>query len=342
MTTEIRTNDIAAKKLKKKDFSNDQAVKWCPGCGDYAILSAAQMAMAQIGIEPHKVAVVSGIGCSSRFPYYMGTYGMHSIHGRAPGFATGLKLHNPDLSVWIITGDGDGLSIGGNHLAHIIRRNVDVNIILFNNEIYGLTKGQYSPTSKPGLKTKSTPFGSLDRAFSPARFALGCGSTFYARTIDTDPKHMIEVFKEAQAHRGTSVIEVYQNCVIFNDKVHDDYTNRATRDESSIRLENGEPMIFGKEKNKGVVVEDFKLKVVSLDENYKVEDLVVHDSSNEGLVHMLTNLEADELVPIGVIKKAPDVDTYDKVFKDQINEQVKICGKGKISDLLHSGETWKV
>lgn len=331
------------KKLTKKNFSNDQAVKWCPGCGDYAILSATQMAMAQIGIEPHNVAVVSGIGCSSRFPYYMGTYGMHSIHGRAPGFATGLKLHNPDLSVWVITGDGDGLSIGGNHLAHIIRRNVDVNIILFNNEIYGLTKGQYSPTSKPGLNTKSTPYGSLDRPFSPARFALGCGSSFYARTLDTDPKHMIEVFKEAQAHRGTSIIEVYQNCVIFNDKVHDKYTNRATRDDYSIRLESGKPMIFGKEKNKGLIFEDFKLKPVSLADGYSEDQLVKHDPTNDGLVHMLSNLSREDApTALGVIKKSNNLATYNDTFHEQLKEQVTAKGKGSIKDLLHSGETWKV
>jgi 2-oxoglutarate ferredoxin oxidoreductase subunit beta len=331
------------KKLKKKDFSNDQAVKWCPGCGDYAILSATQMAMAQIGVEPHNVAVVSGIGCSSRFPYYMGSYGMHSIHGRAPGFATGLKLHNPDLSVWVITGDGDGLSIGGNHLAHIIRRNVDVNIILFNNEIYGLTKGQYSPTSKPGLNTKSTPYGSIDRPFSPARFALGSGSTFYARTIDTDPKHMIEVFKEAQAHKGTSIIEVYQNCVIFNDKVHDKYTNRATRDEYSIRLEAGKPMIYGKDNDKGLIFEDFKLKPVNLDDGYSEEQLVKHDPTNDGLVHMLSNLSReDSPTALGVIKKSNNAQTYNENFHDQIEEQKNAKGKGSIKDLLHSGETWRV
>ncbi len=331
------------KKLTKKDFSNDQAVKWCPGCGDYAILSATQMAMAQIGVEPHNVAVISGIGCSSRFPYYMGSYGMHSIHGRAPAVATGLKLHNPDLSVWIITGDGDGLSIGGNHLAHIIRRNMNVNIILFNNEIYGLTKGQYSPTSKPGLTTKSTPYGSLDRPFSPARFALGCGSTFYARTIDTDPKHMIEVFKEANAHEGTSVIEVYQNCVIFNDKVHDKYTNRKTRDENSVRLEAGKPMIFGAEKDKGFIFEDFNLKEVELKDGYTEEQLVKHDPTNQGLVHMLANLSPEtSAVPIGVLKKDLTAHTYDSSFQAQIQSQKDAKGPGSMKDLLMSGETWSV
>ena len=331
------------KKLTKKQCMSDQAVKWCPGCGDYAILSSAQTAMAQIGVEPHNVAVISGIGCSSRFPYYMGTYGLHSIHGRAPGFATGLKLHNPDLSIWMITGDGDGLSIGGNHLAHIIRRNIDVNIILFNNEIYGLTKGQYSPTSKPGLTTGSSPFGSIDRPFSPARFALGCGSTFFARTIDTDPKHMIEVMKQAHSHKGTSVIEVFQNCIIFNDKVHDDYTNRGTREENSIRLEAGKPMIFGKEKDQGMIMEDYELKKVKLADGYSEDQLVVHDPTNKGLAHLLSNMEYPDCpVPIGVMKVVEAVHSYDEDFHNQINEQVQEKGKGSIKDLLHSGETWEV
>ncbi len=230
---------------KKKDFISDQEVRWCPGCGDYAILSSMQMAMTKIGKRKEDIAFISGIGCSSRFPYYMNTYGMHTIHGRAPGFATGLKTFNPDLDVWVITGDGDGLSIGGNHLIHVIRRNVNLNILLFNNEIYGLTKGQYSPTSGPGLVTKSSPFGSLDRSFTPSSLVMGAGATFYARTIDTDPKHMIETFKAASEHEGCSFIEVLQNCVIFNDKIHDKVVNRATRDDTTIRVENGKPMTFG-------------------------------------------------------------------------------------------------
>lgn len=330
------------KKFTKKDFSSDQQVKWCPGCGDYAILSATQMAMAKIGVPPHQVAVISGIGCSSRFPYYMGTYGMHSIHGRAPAFATGLKLQNPDLSVWIITGDGDGLSIGGNHLAHIIRRNVDVNIILFNNEIYGLTKGQYSPTSKIGTTTKSTPYGSIDRPFSPAKFMLGAGATFYARTIDTDPKHMMEVFQAAHAHKGTSIIEVYQNCIIFNDKVHDAYTNRATRDESSVRLEEGAPMIFGKEKNKALGMDGFNLKVGTLGTDLNDSNVVKHDPTNDNLIHALSNLNAPDFpVPIGVIKKV-QAPVYNEQLYAQLDEVKQNTGKGSFKDLLHSGDTWTV
>lgn len=328
-------------KLTKKDFTSDQQVKWCPGCGDYAILSATQLAMAKIGVPPHQVAVISGIGCSSRFPYYMGTYGMHSIHGRAPAVATGLKLQNPDLSVWIITGDGDGLSIGGNHLAHIIRRNLDVNILLFNNEIYGLTKGQYSPTSKVGTTTKSTPFGSIDRPFSPAKFALGCGSTFFARTIDTDPKHMMEVMQQAHAHKGTSVIEIYQNCIIFNDKVHDAYTNRTTRDDASVRLQAGQPMIFGKENDKALVMDGFNLKVANVNEVDEAQ-IVKHDAQNENLIHALATLENPDFpVPIGVIKeiKAP---VYNEQLHMQLDAVKSQKGAGKFKDLLMSGETWEV
>lgn len=326
-----------SEKLTKKSFTSDQDVKWCPGCGDYAILSSVQMAMAQIGVAPKDVAVVSGIGCSSRFPYYMGTYGMHTIHGRAPAFATGLKLQNPDLSVWLITGDGDGLSIGGNHLAHIIRRNVNVNIILFNNEIYGLTKGQYSPTSKPGIKTKSTPYGSVDRAFSPIKFALGAGATFFARTMDTDPKHMIEIFKAANDHQGTSVIEVFQNCVIFNDKVHDEFTNRATRDEHTVRLTVGEPLIFGKDKDKAFKIDGLNLTQTSSDD-IAVKSLV-HDPSNSALVNLLSEMTGT--VPMGVIKKVEESSVYDQDVHNQLNEQ-KTKGIKTVSDLLNSGNTWTV
>lgn len=326
-------------KLTKKDFTSDQEVKWCPGCGDYAILSATQMAMSKIGIEPHNVCVVSGIGCSSRFPYYVNTFGMHSIHGRAPAVASGVKLQNPDLSVWIITGDGDGLSIGGNHLAHILRRNLDVNIILFNNEIYGLTKGQYSPTSKPGLKTKSTPYGSLDRAFSPAKFALGAGATFFARTIDTDPKHMIDIFQKAQAHKGTSLIEVFQNCVIFNDKVHDSFTNRAVRDEYTVRVEDQKPMIFGKEKDKGLAQDGFQFKTIASSQE---SDLVIHDPTNPWLAQSLCELNGTNgPIPLGVIK-AVEAPVYEDVFSQQIKDQKESSGLGDMQKLLMSGNTWEV
>ena len=325
-------------KLTKKSFMSNQEVKWCPGCGDYAILSATQSAMAKLGVPPHKICVVSGIGCSSRFPYYVDTYGMHSIHGRAPAVATGVKIQNPDLSVWIITGDGDGLSIGGNHLAHILRRNLDVNIILFNNEIYGLTKGQYSPTSQPGTKTKSTPYGSFDRPFSPARFALGAGATFFARTIDTDPKHMMEVFMQAAAHRGTSLIEVFQNCIIFNDGVHNQFTDRAIRDEHTVRLNEGEPLIYGKEKNKALALDNFEFKTVS----HESADVIKHDPSNINLATLLSHLDGvNGPIPLGVLQKltAP---VYEEDLYSQIESQVEAKGPGRFEDLLFSGNTWKV
>lgn len=324
-------------KYTKKDFASDQEVKWCPGCGDYAVLSAAQTAMAQIGKAPHEVVVVSGIGCSSRFPYYMSTYGLHSIHGRAPAFATGIKLQNPNLSVWMITGDGDGLSIGGNHFAHVIRRNLDINILLFNNEIYGLTKGQYSPTSQSGLSTKSSPYGSIDRPFSPFKFSLGAGTTFFARTMDTNPKHMIEIFKEADAHRGTSVIEIYQNCVIFNDKVHDKFTNRQTRDENTIELKAGTPMIFGANKDKGLKSDGRELRIISLADG-EIPD--IHDPTNISQAHMLSELRT--VVPMGVISRTSDVATFNQLVHQQLDAQIMKKGPGKIEDLLYNGDTWEL
>ncbi|MFZ8933486.1 MAG: 2-oxoacid:ferredoxin oxidoreductase subunit beta [Bacteriovoracaceae bacterium] len=328
---------------KKKDFVSDQEVRWCPGCGDYAILSSVQLAMTKLGKKKEDIVFVSGIGCSSRFPYYMNTYGMHTIHGRAPAFATGLKVHNPNLEVWQITGDGDGLSIGGNHLIHALRRNVDINIILFNNEIYGLTKGQYSPSSQYGLVTKSTPYGSVDRPFNVASLALGAGTTFFARTIDTDPKHMMAVFAEASKHKGTSIVEVLQNCVIFNDKVHDLYTNKDTRDDHTVRLEHGKPMVFGKEKNKGLRLNGFKPEVVTIGENGVTEnDLLVHDENDEFLAHLLGNLKGEGLpVPLGVLKKM-ETPTYEMDMENQNMAIVEKKGQGDMTNLLNSGDTWVV
>lgn len=328
---------------KKKDFVSDQEVRWCPGCGDYAILSSVQMAMTKIGKKKEDIVFVSGIGCSSRFPYYMNTYGLHTIHGRAPAFATGIKTTNPELEVWQITGDGDGLSIGGNHLIHVIRRNVNINIILFNNEIYGLTKGQYSPTSNQGLVTKSTPYGSIDRAFNPATLVLGAGSTFYARTIDTDPKHMTDTFLAASGHEGTSFIECFQNCVIFNDKIHDAYTNRKTRDDSTVRLEHGKPLIFGIEKNKGVRLNGFTPEVVTIGENGVTEaDLLVHDESDKTLASILANMRGPDLpVPLGIIYRASDV-VYDKQLNDQLAAVKEKKGAKTVQDLLDSGDIWEV
>ncbi|MCO4794351.1 MAG: 2-oxoacid:ferredoxin oxidoreductase subunit beta [Bacteriovoracaceae bacterium] len=327
---------------KKKDFVSDQEVRWCPGCGDYAILSAVQLAMTKIGRKKEDIVFVSGIGCSSRFPYYMNTYGLHTIHGRAPGFASGIKSANPNLSVWLITGDGDGLSIGGNHLIHILRRNVDVNLILFNNEIYGLTKGQYSPTSQPGLVTKSSPYGSIDRSFTPAKLAIGAGSTFFARTMDTDPKHMQEICLAAEEHEGASLIEAYQNCVIFNDGVHELFTNRKTRDDHCVFIEHEKPMIFGKDKNKGIKLTGSTLEVVTLGENGVTEaDLLVHNETDERLAFMLAGMRGPELpVAIGVLYRVKDIH-YDEEICKQVEEVKAKKGPGDMTALLHSGETWE-
>jgi 2-oxoglutarate ferredoxin oxidoreductase subunit beta len=339
MTTEI-TEEI---KYTKKDFISDQEVKWCPGCGDYAILSSVQMTMTKIGRKKEDIVFISGIGCSSRFPYYMNTYGLHTIHGRAPAFASGLKTSNPDLSVWLVTGDGDGLSIGGNHLIHAIRRNFDMNILLFNNEIYGLTKGQYSPTSKTGLVTKSTPFGSVDRSFSPAKLVLGAGSSFIARTIDTDPKHMGQTFLAAEGHKGTSFVEIFQNCVIFNDKVHEEYTRRGQREENSIRLEHGKPMLFGKDNHKGIILKGTQLKVVNLEEDGLTEsDILVHDQHDYNLAQMLSSISYPEFpMPIGILFQE-DAPVYEDQFNQQISDQRSTKGDGDMNKLLHSGDTWTV
>lgn len=327
----------------KKDFASDQEVKWCPGCGDYAILSAIQTALTEIGRKREDIVFVSGIGCSSRFPYYMNTYGYHTIHGRALAVASGLKTSNPDLSAWVITGDGDSLSIGGNHLIHALRRNIDLNIILFNNEIYGLTKGQYSPTTKQGEITKSTPYGSLDRPFSPAKLAFGASATFIARTLDTDMKHMQEVMLEAEAHRGSSFVEVYQNCVIFNDGCHAEYTDKSSKEEHSIRLEHGKPLTFGKEVKKGIILENMALKVIELGAVYSEEACLVHDKTNEVLASLLVSMDTHPDMPklYGVIYATEDV-----TYNDQVTQQVEAVksqkGEGDFHALLYSGDTWEV
>lgn len=327
---------------KKKDFVSDQEVRWCPGCGDYAILSSLQMAMTKIGRKKEDIVCISGIGCSSRLPYYMDTYGLHTIHGRAPAVATGAKLANPDLSVWIITGDGDGLSIGGNHLIHLARRNINCNVLLFNNEIYGLTKGQFSPTSQQGTVTKSTPYGSISRAFRPGKVMLGSEVTFLAKTIDTDPKSMIDIFVQAEEHKGTSFIEIYQNCVIFNDKVHDLFTNRATRDEHTVVVEHGKPMIFGKNKDKAIVADGFDLKVVQKDA-VDEKDILVHDCHNAILASILVEKSSPPDFPmfLGVIYKQ-EAPTYEDMMFQQMEEtKVKQTHK-TVEELLYSGHTWQV
>ena len=326
-------------KLTKKEFKSDQDVKWCPGCGDYAILNAVQAACANIGTAKENVMFVSGIGCSSRFPYYMDTYGFHTIHGRAPAFATGIKTSNPDLTVWLVTGDGDGLSIGGNHLAHLLRRNVDINVLLFNNEIYGLTKGQYSPTSPRGRRTKTSPMGSIDRPFNPISFALGCNATFVARTIDTHVKHMTGILEQAAAHKGTSFVEIYQNCVIFNDGCFDDVASKSVRDDRTVDLRAGEKMVFGKEHDKGLAVDCFEPKLVGA-ADAQVWDPTVESSAP---AFLMSNLDHDPAMPnpIGIFRSVEST-PFERDMSDQITKATADQGEGQLKDLIYAGETWEV
>jgi len=330
--------------LTKKDFASNQEVRWCPGCGDYSILSSIQSVMPEIGVPKERIVFISGIGCSSRFPHYMSTYGFHTIHGRAPALATGLKLSNPELSVWVVTGDGDGLSIGGNHLIHCLRRNVGVKILLFNNKIYGLTKGQYSPTSDVGTKAKSTPYGSLDRAFNATSVALGSQATFVARTIDTDPKHMQEVFRRAAAHQGSAFVEILQNCVIFNDKIHSPVTAPDNREENQLRLVHGQPLLFGKNKTKGIRMNPntLSLEVVEIGVNGITErDIVVHDETQVNpSLHFLIG-ELDLPAALGVIRSV-NVPTYEEDVHKQIKSVQDRKGQGDLNKLLNSGDVWTI
>ncbi len=331
-------------KYSPKDFKSDQEVRWCPGCGDHAVLAAVQRALAELDIPREKYVFVSGIGCSSRFPYYMNTYGFHGIHGRASAIATGVKTANPELSVWQITGDGDALAIGGNHFIHAIRRNVDINIILFNNEIYGLTKGQYSPTSEKGLVTKTSPFGTVEEPFSVGELVIGAKGKFFARTVDANVSLSTQIYIEAAKHKGTSVIEVLQNCVIFNDGIHETVAGKEVRDDRTIILRDGEPMIFGKNNDKGLVLEGLKLKVVTLGDGYQVEDLLVHDASesNPGIQYMLANMRYPEYpVALGVIRSVAG-HTYERDVEEQISSIQKDAKIKCMDDLLKSGSTWKV
>ncbi len=330
--------------LTSADFASDQDIRWCPGCGDYSILAQMKKVLPTLGIPREKTVFISGIGCSSRFPYYMNTYGMHSIHGRAPGFATGLKITNPDLSVWVITGDGDGLSIGGNHLMHAIRRNLDLNIILFNNRIYGLTKGQYSPTSPLGKITKSSPMGSIDNPLHPLSIAIGCEGAFVARSIDMNIKHLGQMLKRAAEHRGTSFVEVYQNCNVFNDGAYSWATDRESKADATIILEHGKPLIFGKDRNKGIRLNGMEPEVVELGKGVTEDDLLFHDekSPEPSLAYLLSRMRHPEFPePIGVFR-AVDHPRYD----DELNRQVEIArekqGQGDLNKLFHSGETWSV
>jgi 2-oxoglutarate/2-oxoacid ferredoxin oxidoreductase subunit beta len=331
--------------LTKKDFTSDQEVRWCPGCGDYAILAAVQALMPDLDVKPHETVFVSGIGCSSRFPYYMNTYGMHSIHGRAPAIATGLATARPDLHVWVITGDGDGLSIGGNHLIHALRRNVKMTIVLFNNQIYGLTKGQYSPTSELGKVTKSTPFGSLEMPFNPVALALGAEATFVARTIDRDRKHLTEVLKEAAAHPGTSFVEIYQNCNIFNDGAFQLITDSGTKEGYQILLEHGQPIRFGAEQERGVVLRpDGSLALVDVAEVGE-DNLLKHDRYREdsGLAFQLAQLSAGPTTPtpFGIFRSVQR-----PVYGTEMDRQLKVAsdklGSGSLEKLLFGGDSWQV
>ncbi|MBI9073552.1 MAG: 2-oxoacid:ferredoxin oxidoreductase subunit beta [Melioribacteraceae bacterium] len=333
-------------KLKPKDFASDQDVRWCPGCGDYSILSQAQKVMPEIGVPKEKIVWVSGIGCSSRFPYYMSTYGFHGIHGRAPAIATGLKLSNPELSVWVATGDGDLMSIGGNHFIHTCRKNIDLNILMFNNEIYGLTKGQYSPTSERGKVTKTTPYGSIDTPFNPISLALGSKATFIARSIDRNPKHLKEVLTKANAHKGTSFIEIYQNCIIFNDGAFDDLSNKETKEDNVLEMKHGEPLVFGKDNNKGIKLDGFTPKVVDLTTGeYSLDDLWVHDefdeSQNRAYILSQFHDNPNLPVPIGVFRQV-NSPTLNEELEKQIKFQIEKKGKGNLESLLFSGNTWEV
>ena len=327
--------------LTRKDFVTDQDVRWCPGCGDYSILAQVQKVMPELGVARENVVFVSGIGCSSRFPYYMNTYGFHSIHGRAPAIATGLKSARPELSVWVVTGDGDGLSIGGNHLLHALRRNIDINLLLFNNRIYGLTKGQYSPTSEPGKITKSTPVGSIDHPFSPISVALGADATFVARSVDVEAKHLQEMVRRAYDHKGSAFVEILQNCNIFNDGAFNDVTDKESKADHVLVLENGKPMLFGRNKDRGVALRGHKLQVVQIGVDGATEaDVLVHDEQDPVLCFLLRTMQGPEFpTPIGVFR-AVQRPTYEEVANAQLGAAREKQGDGELLELLHRGDTW--
>ncbi|MDR0334257.1 MAG: 2-oxoacid:ferredoxin oxidoreductase subunit beta [Dysgonamonadaceae bacterium] len=334
-------------KYTPKDFKSENAVRWCPGCGDFAVLNCIHKAMAEVGIKPHETAVISGIGCSSRLPYYMNTYGFHGIHGRACAIATGVKVANPDLSVWVATGDGDALAIGGNHFIHTVRRNVDLNIVLLNNRIYGLTKGQYSPTTARGAVTKSSPYGTVEDPFNPAELCFGARGRFFGRAIDTDLKNQVDVMVEAAKHKGTSVIEVLVNCVIFNDGIHKSITEKEWKADNTITLQQGEKMIFGKDNNKGIVLDGWNLKAVTIGENgYTIDDVLTHDATtpDNTLQLKLAKMSLEDGLPValGVIRNAPEI-SYDEAFEKQIDDLQGGKPKKSLREfLLNSANVWEV
>ena len=339
------SNIVEPTRLTKKDFETDQDVRWCPGCGDYAILATVQKVMPELGIPPERIVWVSGIGCSSRFPYYMNTYGFHTIHGRAPAFATGIKIANPELSVWLANGDGDGLSIGGNQLMHCLRRNVDVKILLFNNRIYGLTKGQYSPTSELGKVTKSTPFGSADQPLDPASFALGSNASFVARSIDTEAHHLAEVLRRAAQHTGAAFLEIYQNCNVFNDGAFDVIKDKPGNVEHQLRVEHGKPLLYGADRTKGLRLNPrtLSLETVRVGENgITVDDVLVHDETNPMFAQLLTRMVFPTFpVALGVLY-AVVRPSYDVAVHDQVQAAKAKAGPADLQKLLRGPETWEI
>ncbi|HEY6093210.1 MAG TPA: 2-oxoacid:ferredoxin oxidoreductase subunit beta [Gemmatimonadales bacterium] len=325
---------ITDAQLAPKDYASDQEVRWCPGCGDYAILKAVQKACADMQLDRARTVFVSGIGCAARFPYYMSTYGFHTVHGRAPAIATGIKLANPELDVWVMTGDGDGLSIGGNHMLHVLRRNVDLNIVLFNNEIYGLTKGQYSPTSRRGTRSPSTPLGSIENPVSACGFALGAGARFVARSIDTLQPHLVGVLKRAHAHRGASFVEILQNCVVFNDGVFDQITGKEAAGDAQILLEHGKPLVFGKNKDKGLRLKPGKLEIEVAPAG---PDTLIHDETNRPLAQLLATLEPPFPAAMGVLYCNPT-----ESYEHDVYAQKTASGRPDLDALLNSERTWEV
>jgi len=333
--------------LTAKDFATDQEVRWCPGCGDYSILAQVQKVMPTMGIPRENIVIISGIGCSSRFPYYMNTYGMHSIHGRATAIATGLKATHPELSVWIVTGDGDSLSIGGNHTIHLLRRNLDVNILLFNNQIYGLTKGQYSPTSEQNKITKSTPFGSIDHPFNPPALAMGADATFVARSMDRDPKHLQAMLTRSYQHKGASFLEIYQNCNIFNDGAFEIFTEKASKPAEALFLEHGKPLIFGASREKGIKLDGIKPVVVELNNEVSADDLWLHDEKDfykaQLLIRMFDDphLEGHFPRPFGVFYET-ERPCYEDIMSEQIENTITSKGAGDLDKLLRGNEVWEI
>ena len=337
---------ILDKKVSRKDFQSSSEVRWCSGCGDYAVLASVQRSFAEMNLSKEKIVFISGIGCSSRFPYYMDTYGIHSIHGRAPTLASGLKITRPDLSVWIITGDGDCLSIGGNHILHLLRRNININVLLFNNKIYGLTKGQYSPTSESGKTTKSTPFGSVENPLNPISFAIGANASFVARCMDNDSKMLVDLIKQANNHQGTSFIEIYQNCLVFNDGAFSNLTDKKNKNKNKLILENNKPLLFDDEK-KGLTIscKNFMPKIIDLEKNpEKIDEVLIHNESNysDVIAYVLSRLEHPLFpVPFGVFKKVEKA-VYDQEIKNQHNLIIKEKGNGSLKDLLYGQDNWIV